>query len=392
MDNVTLDISQRVKEWNNKIVQSLIPNNTILSMYMVAGLLGNSLVIFIYGFKMKGNKEDRYFIPFLAMADLWASLICASFGIAQNMMQATFDDEQLCKTWWFFAAFSTLTSVFFLLIVAVHRYLKVCQPLGRQMTLAWKRFALLIGLITAFILAVPMTYFYGSDPFLNEELGIHGLRCSRLSSANKTGSLIFGGLLLLITITIIVSLICLYSKIGLKIRDHLKRTKINRRHKTVEHSQGGVSNSDDRLSYTERDTQSRDTDDRTEDTGLSTVHRPTSTCRELEVVTSTKNNGGKYIPKLSSVKRRKRKRVVYKFTLMFMLITVIFLICYIPKTTIMLLEARKTSFWEEFSYTGRSVLLFVYRIYILNNITNPIIYAFLDKKFTKEIKKCCVCK
>lgn len=113
MDNVTFDISQKVKEWNNEIVQSLIPNNTILSMYMVAGLLGNSLVIFIYGFKMKGNKEDRYFIPFLAMADLWASLICASFGIAQNMMQATFDDEQLCKTWWFFAAFSTLTSVFF---------------------------------------------------------------------------------------------------------------------------------------------------------------------------------------------------------------------------------------------------------------------------------------
>lgn len=377
MDNVTSDISQRVKEWNNEIVQSLIPNNTILSMYMVAGLLGNSLVIFIYGFKMKGNKEDRYFIPFLAMADLWASLICASFGIAQNMMQATFDDEQLCKTWWFFAAFSTLTSVFFLLIVAVHRYLKVCQPLGRQMTL---------------ILAVPMTYFYGSDTFLNEKLGIYGLRCSRLSSANKTGSLIFGGLLLLITITIIISLICLYSKIGLKIRDHLKRTKINRRHKTVEHSQGCVSNSDDRLSYTERDTQSRDTDDRTEDTGLSTVHRPTSTCRELDVVTSTKNNGRKYVPRISSIKKRKRKRVVYKFTLMFMLITFIFLICYIPKATIMLLEARNTSFWEEFTFTGRSVLLFVYRIYILNNITNPIIYAFLDKKFTKEIKKWCVCK
>ncbi|XP_052675172.1 5-hydroxytryptamine receptor 2B-like [Crassostrea angulata] len=299
MDNVTFDISQKVKEWNNEIVQSLIPNNTILSMYMVAGFGGNSLVIFIYGFKMKGSKEDRYFIPFLAMADLWASLICASFGIAQNMMQATFDNEQLCKTWYLFAALSTFTSVFFLQIVAVPRYLKVCQPLGRQMTLKWKRFALCMGLTIAFILAVPMTYFYGSDLFFNEELGISGFRCNRLSSVNKTWSLFYGSLILFITITIIVSLICLYSKIGLKIRDHLKRTKINRHHKTVEHSQGNVLNSDDRLSYPERDTQSRDNDDRTEETGFST------TCRDLEA--PTKINGGKHEPRTQDLECKKEK-------------------------------------------------------------------------------------
>uniref|UniRef100_K1QTG1 Uncharacterized protein n=1 Tax=Magallana gigas TaxID=29159 RepID=K1QTG1_MAGGI len=133
-----------------------------------------------------------------------------------------------------------------------------------------------------------MAYFYGSDPFFNEELGISRFRCNRLSSVNKTWSLFYGGLILLITITIIVSLICLYSKIGLNIRDHLKRTKINRHHNTVKHAPGNVSNSDDRLSYTERDTQSHATDDRTEETGLSTMCRSTSTCRELEDVTSTK--------------------------------------------------------------------------------------------------------
>lgn len=92
----------------------------------------------------------------------------------------------------------------------------------------------------------------------------------------------------------------------------------------------------------------------------------------------------------SSAKRRKdqiNKRAVHKFTFMFMLSTIIFLICYIPKVVLILLEARNPRFWEEFSDSGRAGMLFVYRMYIINNITNPIIYAFLDSQFRGEFKK-----
>lgn len=384
MDNVTSDVSYKVKEWNHEIAQSLIPNNIILSLYMVAGVLGNSIVIFIYSFKMKGNKEERYFIPFLAMVDLWASLINASFAIAQNMMQATFDNDHLCKTWWFFSAFSTLTSALFLLIIAVHRYLKVCKPLGRQMTRTWKRFAMCMVLTIAFTLSVSLTNFYGSDPFLNEKLSIYGHRCSRLESANKTESLVFGGVLLLILLTNIISLVWLYSKIGLTIRKHFKYTKIIVHLRTAKSSEGGAFNS-----FTGRDTPSNDTENKTGDTGSTTVPQPT--CPNTEVVTPTDNNGENFRPKVSSTKTRNQKRVIYKFTLMFMLITVIFLICFIPKAIVMLMEARDLSFWEKFSNTERSVLLFVYRIYILNNIINPFIYAFLDRRFSKQIKMLHTC-
>lgn len=384
MENVTSDVSYKVKEWNHEIAQSLIPNNIILSLYMVAGVLGNSIVIFIYSFKMKGNKEERYFIPFLAMVDLWASLINASFAIAQNMMQATFDNDHLCKTWWFFSAFSTLTSALFLLIIAVHRYLKVCKPLGRQMTRTWKRFAMCMVLTIAFTLSVSLTNFYGSDPFLNEKLSIYGHRCSRLESANKTESLVFGGVLLLILLTNIISLVWLYSKIGLTIRKHFKYTKIIVHLRTAKSSEGGAFNS-----FTGRDTPSNDTENKTGDTGSTTVPQPT--CPNTEVVTQTDNNGENFRPKVSSTKTRNQKRVIYKFTLMFMLITVIFLICFIPKAIVMLMEARDLSFWEKFSNTERSVLLFVSGIYILNNIINPFIYAFLDRRFSKQIKMLHTC-
>lgn len=384
MDNFTADVSYKVKEWNHEIAQSLIPNDIILSLYMVAGFMGNSLVIFIYSFKIKGNKEERYFIPFLAMVDLWASLINASFAIAQNMMQATFDNDLLCKTWWFFSAFSTLTSALFLLIIAVHRYLKVCKPLGGQMTRTWKRIAMCVVLAVAFTLSVSLINFYGSDVFFNEESGVYGRRCSRLESANKTESLVFGGVLLLILITNIISLVCLYSKIGLTIRKHFRVTKTIGHPKTTKSSEGGAFNS-----LSERGTPSDETEDKTGNTGSTTL--PTPTCPVTEVVTPTNNNGENYRHEVSKTKTINQKRVIYKFTLMFMLITVIFLICFIPKAIIMLLEAKDSSFWEKFSNTERSVLLFVYRIYILNNITNPFIYAFMDRKFSKQIKMLFIC-
>ncbi|XP_061163767.1 probable G-protein coupled receptor No18 [Saccostrea echinata] len=394
MDNNTF-LSEKLEKWNSDLARGLTPNNVILSLYIITGLVGNSIVILVYGFKMKGNKEERYFIPFLAFADLWASFVCASFGIALNMMQAQFNNTDLCKAWWFFAAFTTFCSIFILTIIAVHRYRKVCKPLGKQMTLKWKRVAMCIALALAFILSVPMTHFYGSVSFPNNEEGIVGLRCSRLKTTNKTGSLIFGGVIVITAVTIIVTLICLYSKIGYTILVHFKYTKkkessATEKNSKSKHSQVGVSSSDDPLSETEN---------RTEDTELSGAQSAPTSFTAARITTLTINSAvvRKTNPHKSSAKKRKEKdnrRVVYKFTLMFMLITVIFLICYIPKVIIMLLEARNPKFWEEFSDSARAGVLFVYRMYIINNITNPFIYAFLDNMFAKEIKnffKSCRC-
>jgi hypothetical protein len=394
MENSTY-LSAKLEDWNSKLARGLIPDNVILSFYIVTGLLGNSTVILIYGFKMRGNKEDRYFIPFLAMADLWASLVCASSGIALNMMQATFNNTYLCKTCWFFAAFTTFTSILFLMIIAVHRYLKVCRPLGQQMTLKWKRFSLGLGLLVAFVHAVPMVHFYGSVSFPNDEEGIVGLRCSRLKTTNKTGSLVFGGIIVFLTVAIIVTLMCLYSKIGYTILAHVKFS--NTVSKPDTNSDTGKPSKDHHshtttpsctrpLNGAENETHSIETDNTKLSESLSSR---TFTTRARDHFSKSSNLEG-YVNHLkSSAKKRKErnnKRIVHKFTLMFMLITIIFLVCYIPKVIIMLLEARNPKFWEELSDSARVGVLFVYRMFIINNIINPIIYAFLDHQFTKEMK------
>ncbi|XP_048776826.1 olfactory receptor 5L1-like [Ostrea edulis] len=391
MENSTY-LSEKLDKWNSHLASGLIPNNVILSLYIVTGLLGNSTVILIYGFKMKGNKEERYFIPFLATADLCGSLVCASFGIAHNMMLANFNNTHLCKAWLFFTAIITLTSIFFLLIIAVHRYLKVCRPLGKQMTLKWKRFALGLGLFVAFIHAVPMVHFYGSVPFPNEEEGIVGQRCSRLKTTNKTGSFIFGGVLVLITVTSIITLICLYSKVGYTILAHFKFSKSPckpdtssdaEKPRNINPSQVTIPSSNGSLSDTENGIYEMENIELCE-----SLHPQRSLKTKRKTITTKPKLEGTVNPHTSSSKRRKERnnqRIVHKFTLMFMLITIIFLMCYIPKVIIMLLEARNPKFWEGFSDSARAGVLFVYRMYIINNIINPIIYAFLDEQFAKEI-------
>jgi hypothetical protein len=46
---------------------------------LLLGVIGNSCVLFIYIFKMKQHREDRYFIPILALVDLMASMFASIY-------------------------------------------------------------------------------------------------------------------------------------------------------------------------------------------------------------------------------------------------------------------------------------------------------------------------
>lgn len=82
----------------------------------------------------------------------------------------------------------------------------------------------------------------------------------------------------------------------------------------------------------------------------------------------------------------RNKNIVIKLFFMFMLIIVIFLICYILKVIIMLLEVNFLMFWEEFFVDIRFFVFFIYRMFIINNIVNFFIYVFLDKVFFFNLK------
>ena len=158
---------QELLDWNKDLSDMLIPDNVILVCYMLLAMGGNSVVLYVYKFRMKNNLTERYIIPILAATDLLAATVNASSAVAVNFMQVIFFNSTLCKALGVLSGLTTYMSVFILLIIAVQRYLKVIKPAGRQMDKKLSLIALLCAFVLSLILAVPTSLFYGSVPFKN---------------------------------------------------------------------------------------------------------------------------------------------------------------------------------------------------------------------------------
>lgn len=134
MWNSSLNISsensaeQRLVQWNESLTLRLIPNDVILALYFVVGVVGNTIVLSVYTLRFQGQHRERYFVPFLALADLLACITCVTFTFYLNFHQADFRNETFCKVMWPLSAGTTFMSVFTLLVITIERYYKLCRP------------------------------------------------------------------------------------------------------------------------------------------------------------------------------------------------------------------------------------------------------------------------
>ena len=64
----------KIQKWNTDLADVLIPNNVVLSVFILLGIIGNSVVVYVYKMRFTGKLIDRYFIPVLATTDLLAAV------------------------------------------------------------------------------------------------------------------------------------------------------------------------------------------------------------------------------------------------------------------------------------------------------------------------------
>jgi hypothetical protein len=58
-----------------------------------------------------------------------------------------------------------------------HRYLKVCRPLGKQMTLPWKRVSLFVTFIVSITAAASLNSYNSEIRIQNQQLNVTGYTC-----------------------------------------------------------------------------------------------------------------------------------------------------------------------------------------------------------------------
>lgn len=212
MENFTL------YEWNDKMTLNLIPDTMMLAVYLVVGICGNSIVIVVYAFQMKQVSEERYFIPILASSDLIAVVYCASYGILKNVKYVTFSSRILCQIMQFFIGLTTYTSIILLFIIAIQRYMKVCQRPKRPIPVFVKRRLVFLVFLISFLVALPIPFIYGTLPYKNENHGINGMRCGKLKNSNILAGVAYECIIGITAVVIVTSLIVIYSKIGYTVK------------------------------------------------------------------------------------------------------------------------------------------------------------------------------
>ena len=377
---------QKLLNWNNDLSDALIPNTVILALYILLAIGGNGVVLYIYKVRMEGNFTNRYFVPILAATDLLAATVCSSFQIAANLMQVIFFNTYLCKIWTL-SAFTTYLSVLILLIIAVQRYLKVIKRAGRQMDLKFNRVALLCAFVVSALMAAPTMIFYGAVPVLSRDgFSIQGMRCSIIDGDNKVWFIIYGSVLGLLAIMIIIILTGVYMRIGWVI---FRQMKLNKKYSKENAITTKESTDRDFTSSTMEKEHHANLEGN--NICMETTKHETEANHQQNINISGSTESTSMDKTKTSQHGKINKRIMHKFTLMFMLITFIFVICYTPKLVILFVEALNPTFWEDLNDMGRAALLFVYNMYVINNISNPFVYAFLDRKFKTELKKLCCC-
>lgn len=362
LDNIILkravyNTRMNITEWNSHLVGLYIPLDVFLVLFIVIGVFGNGTVIFVYGFKMKTIKDGQYFIPRLAVVDLLGSIVCPIFGLTTTLMPVTYSADIVCKMGRFLSSSLIFVSVFLLFTIGFQRYNKICRGNGPT-TNKKKRILVVFVCLWGLMLSSPNLTSSGSVPFVSTFRGVSGLVCGTLPGM---GPIIYDVILAISIPFCCISFIVLYVVIGCRTIYSLKQSQHldNNLPRDIHRNHVSITKDFKKCDYA-------------------------SSVSSSDQKGTSQTNSRPMKIELTQIQRR-NKIVTSQLTLMFMIVTLSFVVCSIPKVTLMFFEILVPNFWEQFSDKERMLLMFVHEGYILNFISNPFIYAFLDKSFRKHL-------
>ncbi|XP_059175218.1 uncharacterized protein LOC131955214 [Physella acuta] len=135
---------------------TMIPAIIYLVALCVAGVIGNSIVLFVYSQRFRSTASGT-FIMAIAVFDLLANIILIPGDIHSIFHYWNFDMVYPCKLRRYGHAVTHGASSLFLVALAVTRYRKICKPFCNQVTVKQARI-ICIGL-TLLAMAMPILYF-----------------------------------------------------------------------------------------------------------------------------------------------------------------------------------------------------------------------------------------
>ncbi|XP_062599371.1 orexin receptor type 2-like [Saccostrea cucullata] len=119
----------------------------MLAVFSVIGIIGNGIVIFVYT-KKKDKLTSSVFILGLAVYDFLTCSVIIPYTACMIYLRFMILYDALCKMYIFLLTFSVPLSAFLMVVIAVDRYLCICHPFLHLLNRTRAR--TVIGLLTVF--------------------------------------------------------------------------------------------------------------------------------------------------------------------------------------------------------------------------------------------------
>ena len=94
-------------------------------------------------------------------------------------------------------------------------------------------------------------------------------------------------------------------------------------------------------------------------------------------------------------KMKARNEKYRRINCMFILISIIVVLTYLPRIIISVFEMNNFDFWQQFLHDGNNenkellIMVSIYRLFMISFFINPIVYSAMDLQFRKELRLCC---
>ncbi|CAG2220137.1 HCRTR2 [Mytilus edulis] len=326
--NIT-NSEELLRTLNDKLALRYLPVIIYMFLLIFTGLFGNVLVIIVY-VRKKMKSSLHYFIINLAVLDLLTVVIGMPTEIADLRYSVMFYAPAACKALRTVESLSTMGSIVTLMAVAIDRYNRICKY-GKQMTTEKAKRICIVAIVIGSVTCWPAAIVFGKKTKDVGIPGISGVDCSTDDSMKGT-------------------------------KKQKKKGNISAnlyRKKTKEPTSLSVETS---FSDIEKDQTNGKNKQK---------HKHPADCvhQKLEEKNTT------------------HKIQASKTTLMLGIVTVVFVLSFLPFLTVMVIRNIVKNFEDMLSESAEVFYKFCLKSYFINNSVNPIIYSFMNIQFRRDVRK-----
>ncbi|KAK3097665.1 hypothetical protein FSP39_011904 [Pinctada imbricata] len=382
-------IHHDIAEWNYEFAHKVLPNTCLYVLFVILGITGNLLIISIYQTRFHRKREGRFYIVILAVVDLLHCVASSALVFVKNIRPLTFPDSVTCKlllysTNWFF-----ILSLFILLLISIERYIKVCKPFTSSMSRRIKYLTVAgMAIFAAFIPIPRLVYFQVRDLQFGPLIGHICGPNMELSGANIVipGVLYFN---FIMSFAVIITLTVLYSLVGRVI------CRQNNRFRRASEQSGStdISRSLSDQNCPQCDSgkvqHSRRSEQRMvycEKCAFTAKYISRSSAHKAHPnLVGTLSNGRKRTKSLAQIAYESMK--VNRLTIMFMMITLVTILSYIPLWIFVLLDVLNPRRWFLMSDYELHLFYFLRTLSVVSYLSNPFIYAYYDRMFRQTVMR-----